>query len=185
MPTLTNSDYGSFNVSNLDENIYVLTNSSPVPLSAGRWYLGVVKRDSGPLNYTVLAKELDLSSGTPAIINLTNGVPVNFTAGPGAALTNFFHFVPPYVTIAGVRQTSAQGLRFALYGQSGNGDLTVQTNAPPLSPPFFQTSQNSGRNPELVLVYTNSALTNLASRLVSRRAEPRRGSHQLHHCREH
>ena len=39
LPTLTSSDYGSFNVSNLDENIYVLTNSTPVPLSAGTWYL--------------------------------------------------------------------------------------------------------------------------------------------------
>ena len=62
LPTLTSSDYGSFNVSNLDENIYVLTNSAPVPLSAGTWYLGVFKRDSGAVNYTVLAKELDVTN---------------------------------------------------------------------------------------------------------------------------
>ena len=35
LPTLFSSDYGSFNVGNADENIYVLTNSSPVPLSPG------------------------------------------------------------------------------------------------------------------------------------------------------
>ena len=48
LPTLTSSDYGSFNAGNADENIYVLTNSQPVPLSAGRWYLGVFKRDHRP-----------------------------------------------------------------------------------------------------------------------------------------
>jgi subtilisin-like proprotein convertase family protein len=163
LPTLTSSDYGSFNVSNLDENIYVLTNSSPVPLSAGRWYLGVFRRDSGPVSYTVLAKELDFTNNTsPAIISLTNGVPFNFTAGPGAALTNFFRFTVTN-TITGTETNYVQGLRFELYNLTGNGDLTVQTNAPPLSPPFFQSSQNPGRNPELILIQTNSALTNLAA----------------------
>ena len=46
LPTLFSDDYGSFNATNADENIYVLTNSSPVPLSAGVWYLGVLNRDS-------------------------------------------------------------------------------------------------------------------------------------------
>jgi subtilisin-like proprotein convertase family protein len=162
LPTLTSSDYGSFNVSNLDENIFVLTNSSPVPLSAGRWYLGVIKRDSGVVNYTILAKELDLGLGTTNIIDLTNGVPFNWTAGPGAALTNFFRFHATNSVGGGVTNY-LQGLRFELYNLSGNGDLTVQTNAPPLSPPFFQTSQNPGRSAEMILIQTNSALTNLAA----------------------
>ncbi len=68
------------------------------------------------------------------------------------------------------------GVRFELYNLTGNGDLTVQTNALPLAPPFFQTSQNPGRSPELVLIFTNSALTNLAGGLVSRRAQPRNGT---------
>jgi subtilisin-like proprotein convertase family protein len=162
LPTLTSSDYGSFNVSNLDENIFVLTNSSPVPLSAGRWYLGVIKRDSGVVNYTILAKELDVTNAPPAIIDLTNGVPFNWTAGPGAALTNFFRFHATNSVVGGVTNY-LQGLRFELYNLSGNGDLTMQTNAPPLSPPFFQTSQNPGRSAEMILIQTNSALTNLAA----------------------
>ena len=59
LPTLTSSDYGSFNAGNADQNIYVLTNSSPVPLSAGRWYLGVFPLDPRPIQYAILAKELD------------------------------------------------------------------------------------------------------------------------------
>jgi subtilisin-like proprotein convertase family protein len=164
LPTLTNSSYGSFNTENQDENIYVLTNSSPVPLAAGRWYLGVIKRDSGAVvNYTVLAKELDVTNSVTnslSVIELTNGVPFNWTAGPGAALTNFFHFAVTNMVVHGVTN---QGIRFELYNLSGNGDLIVQTNALPLALPFFQTSQNPGRSSEMIFVATNSALTNLAA----------------------
>jgi hypothetical protein len=158
LPTLTNSAYGSFNVSNLDENIYVLTNSSPVPLSAGTWYLGVIKRDTNAITYSVVAKELDYTTGpitnSIQIIPLTNGVPFNYTATPGAALTNFFVFHPTNLI---------QGVRFELYNLTGNGDLTVQNGGLPLAPPFFQTSQNPGRAPELIAIYTNNVLTNLAT----------------------
>ncbi|MGB8368199.1 MAG: LamG-like jellyroll fold domain-containing protein [Verrucomicrobiia bacterium] len=153
LPTLTSSDYGSFNTGNADQNIYVLTNSSPVPLSAGRWYLGVFPLDPRPIQYAILAKELD-TNPPPAIITLTNGVPFNFTAGPGAALTNFFLFI---VT------NTPPSVQFELYNLSGNGDLTVQTNAPPLAPPFFQTSQQPGRSPELIFMATNSALSGLTN----------------------
>ena len=161
LPTLLSSDYGSFKPTNADENIYVLTNSSPVPLSAGRWYLGVFKRDAGPVNYTVLAKESDATNGTSGytIIDLTNGVPFNFTASPGAALTNFFRF--------GVTNnpslTNAPGVRFEIYNLTGNGDLTLQTDAPPFAPPFFQSSQEPGAISELIYVRTNGVLTNLAA----------------------
>ena len=153
LPTLTSSDYGSFNVTNVDENIFVLTNSSPVPLSPGLWYLGVFKRDAGPVNYTVLAKELDTTS-PPTVIPLTNGVPFNFTAGPGAALTNFFSFT---VT------NSPASIQFELYNLTGNGDLILQTNVLPLQPPFFQTSQQPGRNPEFIFIQTNSALSSVTN----------------------
>jgi subtilisin-like proprotein convertase family protein len=152
LPTLDSSDYGSFNVTNADENIFVLTNSSPVPLSAGQWYLGVFRRDAGPVRYTVLAKELDTPQ--PTVIDLTNNVPFTFTAGPGAALTNFFRFTvtnfPP-------------SIHFELYNLTGNGDLTVQTNALPLAPPFFQSSQQPGVTPEFISILTNSAQTNLST----------------------
>ena len=155
LPILTNTEYGSFNATNADENIFVLTNSTPVPLSAGTWYLGVIRRDRGPVSYSVLAKELD-NTAAPTIIDLTNAVPFNFTAGPGAALTNFFRFS----VTNNPALTNAHSVRFQLYNLSGNGDLTLQTNAPPLAPPFFESSQNPGRSPELIWVYTNGALTN-------------------------
>jgi hypothetical protein len=117
----------------------------------------VFRRDPGPVRYTVLAKELDVAS-PPTIIDLTNNVPFDFTAGPGAALTNFFHFA---VT------SSPPSIHFQLYNLTGNGDLTVQTNAPPFAPPFFQTSQQPGVNPELITIYTNSAQTNFNNTVLT------------------
>ncbi|HTX21011.1 MAG TPA: LamG-like jellyroll fold domain-containing protein [Candidatus Aquilonibacter sp.] len=164
LPTLYSDDYGSFNATNADENIYVLTNSSPVPLSAGAWYLGVFDRDSGPVNYTVLAKELDTTNGMNGytVIDLTNGVPFNYTTGPGAALTNFFRFVVTN-TVTSTVTNYVGSIHFELYNLTGNGDLTVQTDAPPFAPPFFQSSQQPGTLPELIYISTNSVLTNLAA----------------------
>jgi subtilisin-like proprotein convertase family protein len=166
LPTLTSSDYGSFNSGRADENIYVLTNSSPVPLSPGTWYLGVFNRDSGAVNYTVLAKELDLPLPTPTLqtsnmtlVQLTNGVPLDFTSGPGAALTNFFYFIVTNNVAPGM--TNVGSIRFELYNETGNGGLTVQTNIPPFAPPFFQSSDEPGTLPNFIQVQTNSALTNL------------------------
>ena len=171
LPTLFSSDYGSFNTGNEDENIYVLTNSLPVPVSPGRWYLGVFKRDAGPVAYTILAKELDRAV-PPAIIDLTNRVPFNFTAGPGAALTNFFRFnvtntfflvtnAASGLSTNAVTTNTLSSIHFELYNLSGNGDLTVQTDAPPFAPPFFESSQQPGRAAELIYIRTNSVLTNL------------------------
>ena len=162
IPDLLSADYGSFSGSNADETIYVLTNSLPVPLSTGLWYLDVIKRDlankpaaSNSVSYAVLAKEL---TNAPQIINLTNRVPVNFTAGPGAALTNFFRFSVTNLPLIGATNL---GIHFEVYNQSGNGDLTVQTNALPLAPPFLQTSRLPGNNAEIIFIRTNSAMTNL------------------------
>jgi subtilisin-like proprotein convertase family protein len=178
LPTLFSSDYGSFNPTNADENIYVFTNSQPVPLSPGRWYLGVIKRDAGPVYYTILAKELDETNGVPgyAVIDLTNRVPFNFTAGPGAALTNFFRFnvantvflVTNSVNgmtnaVNGVTTNVLGSIHFEFYNLSGNGDLTVQTDAPPFAPPFLESSQEPSRDPELITIRTNGVLTNLVA----------------------
>lgn len=163
IPSLTSADYGSFNGSNATETIYVLTNSFPVALSQGPWYLDVVKRVTASdtqtngfsMRYAVLAKEL---TNPPNIINISNRVPFTFTAGPGAALTNFFHFATN--NFAGVVASNITGIHFELYNQNGNGDLTVQTNAPPLAPVFFQSSQLPSDDAEFISIQTNTAPTN-------------------------
>jgi len=163
LPSLTSADYGAFNGSNATETIYVLTNSAPVQLSAGPWYLDVVKRvmasdtqtNGYTMRYAVLAKEL---TNAPTIISISNRVPFTFTAPPGAALTSFFRFTTN--NFSGVVATNISGIHFEVYNQNGNGDLTVQTNAPPLAPVFYQSSQLPSDDAEYVFIHTNTAPTN-------------------------
>jgi hypothetical protein len=90
------------------------------------------------------------SSPSLTVISLTNGVPVNFSTGAGQ--TNFFSF--------DITQTNAAVL-FELYNLNGNGDLTVQRGALPLSAPYFTNSANTGTNFEQIVLRTNGTLTDL------------------------
>ena len=137
LPTLSLFNYDSINGGTNNQAIVLLTNSTPVPLSVGRWYLGVYNNDFQPVGYTIRATEV----GAPTIINLTDGVPVNFNSAPGVALTNFFHFN------VGV---NTNGVVFELYNLSGNADLDIQFGGLPYVAPFTAISANSGTNSEIV-----------------------------------
>jgi hypothetical protein len=120
----------------------------PVVLSPGRWYLGVFNNDVNAVNYTIRATE----TGPPLIINLTNGVPFNFTATPGVALTNFFSFQ--------IDQTNPAAL-FELYNLSGNVDLTLQRARLPFAAPYFDQSVRPGTSIEQIVIRTNLLGTNI------------------------
>ena len=87
----------------------------------------------------------------PNIIPLTNNVPFTFTAGPGPDLTNFYVF---NVT------DSPNTVQFQLFNLSGNGGLTVQTNALPFAP-LYNWSSPPGNNPQLIQVVTNTGAPSL------------------------
>jgi len=53
-----NYNYISTNAGTSDELILVLTNSVPVPLTNGYWYLAVSNASGAPVNYTIRATEL-------------------------------------------------------------------------------------------------------------------------------
>ncbi len=71
-PSLSDYDYISTNTAN--ESIAVWTNSTPVPLTAGNWYLAVVNVNpsGGPVSYDVYAKEYTAPPGPPEFIYPTN-----------------------------------------------------------------------------------------------------------------
>jgi hypothetical protein len=148
LPTLASFDYISSNPGTNDELILVLTNSAPVPLTPGRWYLGVFNSDVLTVNYTILAAE----SGPPQIIPLTNGVPFNYSSFPGLLQTNFFVFA--------ITNTNSAAL-FELYNLSANADLNLDRAVLPYAPPFFQTSANPGTNSQQIVIRTNLLGTNI------------------------
>ncbi|MCI0536848.1 MAG: S8 family serine peptidase [Verrucomicrobiales bacterium] len=90
LPNLTNAAYASDGPGLTNELITLTTNSAPVPLTPGDWYIGVYNKSTNGVIYTIRA--------TPTLntnfnlIPLTNTVPLDFTIGAGAQLTNLFLF---------------------------------------------------------------------------------------------
>jgi subtilisin-like proprotein convertase family protein len=139
----TGYDYISANIGTNPESIVVVTNSSPVILTPGRWYLGVFNNDIVPADYTIRATE----AVAALIIELTNDVPITAQSVPGAALNTFFHFV--------IDQTNTTGALFELYNLGGNVDLTLQRGAFPYGPPFAGFSVHPGTNTEQIVIRSN------------------------------
>lgn len=148
LPTRTVYDYSSTNLGTLPEEILIDPTSTPVPLTAGRWYLGVYASDPGnvtlPIPYTIVASEL-----RDSVKLLTNGVPTT-----GTILTNgTIHYYYLDITNVGLSAT------FALTNLSGNADLFVSQGLPLPGPADFDfASTNAGTADELIFLTPASAV---------------------------
>jgi subtilisin-like proprotein convertase family protein len=67
LPTLSSYDYASFNPETNSELILLVPESTPVPLSEGRWYVGVFNMDATNLTGTLLFNQLAPPAGTIVI----------------------------------------------------------------------------------------------------------------------
>jgi hypothetical protein len=136
-------DYGSFNPGTNDENILVFTNSTPVPLSSGRWYFGVFNAASVPVSYTILATEYPYPFAD--IITLTNRIPYYTTNLAGADTNDLYRFV-----------VSSNSIRaqFEINGPTADMTLVARKGWPP---PNLATndylSANPRTNDELIIVF--------------------------------
>ncbi len=147
LPTLTSYDYGSFNSGTLPEAIIVFTNSAPVALSPGRWYLGVYNADPVPGTYSIVATEL--TNQFPNIITLTNGIAYANTNSSAGNATDYYRYV---VTPSAVRA------QFEINGPSDNVTLVASKGLPlPSLTTYDYLSANVLTNDELIVVLTNSA----------------------------
>ena len=131
-----------------DATILVASNSTPVALAPGRWYLGVFNHDAMPVSYTLEALEL----GPPTIIPLTNNQAYATNFSPGQALTTFFEF-----TIT----NNPTAALFELYQMNGNVDLALDEGIYPYAPPYFMESANAGTNGQQLVIRTNQLGTNI------------------------
>jgi subtilisin-like proprotein convertase family protein len=143
LPTQSSFNYDSVNPGTNDDIITIAPNSLPVPLSTGRWYLGVFNDDVAPVNYTIEAVIL-----TPTIIPLTNDQRLTMTGvTPLASQETFFSFD---IT------TAPAGALFEIYGMSGNVDLDLDFNTLPYTAMFFASSTNPGTNDEQIVIRANT-----------------------------
>jgi hypothetical protein len=88
LPDLAMSDYLSSNPGTNDETIVVFTNSLPVALSGGHWYLSVANLTLGPVSYAIKATEWPAGTQPPAITNVSissNSFCLTWTSQPGVA----------------------------------------------------------------------------------------------------
>jgi hypothetical protein len=67
LPDLVNFDYLSANGGTNAELIVIFTNSQPVTLTSGDWYLSAVKISAGPSDYNIMATEWN-STGQPIVV---------------------------------------------------------------------------------------------------------------------
>jgi len=164
LPSVTTFDYRTSSQGTNDEAIVVATNysilgaqistnSDPVPLTPGTWYLAVYNPFPGiATTYQVVATYI--TSGGITITPLTDGKATNGTIGPGPDLTHFYSF---YVA----NNTPATGVRFVVSNMTGNVDLIARDGDLPTPQQMTDGSFNPGTNPELITIYTNVLLPSL------------------------
>jgi hypothetical protein len=160
VPGPLNFDYKSVTLSSTNQPIVVTTNSSwttnsaPVPLQPGLWYLSAYNSaEQRTLNYRIIASYLT-DTNAILIIPLTNAMAFTNIAAPGYPTNIFYSFT---------NQPHAAGVRFVLTNLTvaGNIDLVVGLGALPTPSQSYSGSYNLGTTPERVQIGTNSALPSL------------------------
>jgi hypothetical protein len=136
----------------------ITTNSVPVPLTPGAWYLAVYNFNTNSTNtYQVVATYI--TNGAITIIPLTNFLngawETNGTIGPGPDLTNFYSYT--------VTNPAATAVQFVVSNMTGNVDLIVRNNALPTPQQMTDGSFNPGTTPELITIVTNASLPSLTN----------------------
>jgi hypothetical protein len=145
-PTLASFDYGSFNPDTNDEDIIVFSDSTPVTLTPGRWYLGVLNVYPTNVAYTILATEY--TDAIPNIITLASGVSYpGANSGAGDA-TDYYHYV---VTSNAVRA------QFEIDAPTADMTLVARKGLPlPNLTNYTFLSANPGPNEELITLFTGA-----------------------------
>jgi subtilisin-like proprotein convertase family protein len=143
LPTATQFDYQSANPGTNNELITLFTNSLPVKLSPGTWYLGVNNLESNAVKYLIVATEY--SGPIPVPIPLSSGVGYTNTVTNSVDLYEFT--VSPDATWAS----------FELLNPSGNVDLYLRKGPSwPTRYTYDYASSNPGTNEELILLFPSS-----------------------------
>jgi len=145
-PRPTFFDYESTHPFLAKEEIIVNSNSLPVKLAPGRWYVGVYNTTNATAHYDILARSSIATAPLWNYVDLTNSVPTNFTVLSPDSFTNFYRFV--------VDQTNAAVL-FEIYDLTGDADLLVKRSDLP-APDLYDFSFLQQPNlTELVPLRTN------------------------------
>jgi hypothetical protein len=149
LPGASLYDYWITDAASPFEVIRVSTNSMPVPLAYGDWYLAVFNRATNTVSYEIRATE---TAPTNWLTILTNGEFASGTLPPPVGSIPSRHYFVFNVSPNAVRAT------FEAFPTNGNVDLFLSRDLPPPSETdFFYASTNGGTSSERIVVSTNSA----------------------------
>src|SRR6185503_15645922 len=144
--------YASTNLYTNTETICVVTNSLPVPLQGGDWYLAVVNRDTNnrPVDYCVRVLEVLDTEITDLENRLPNRlVTLDPTNGMAVVGVDYYRY-----RVA----TNAIQINVELVFLNGNADLYAQRGLCWMEPTLFPyASTNLGTNADRLFIATNSA----------------------------
>jgi len=136
-----------------DEWVLIHTNSLPVMLAPGTWYLMVTNLDAAPVDYVVRASEID----APDVVELVDGNPLDtqVTLDDGLGETGYRYF-------SFLVDTNMAQVEFQVFGMDGDVDLYLQEGLPLAHAGVFDAaSTNAGLADELLVSYLGSPTTPL------------------------
>lgn len=156
LPDYLNADYTTLNQFPDDQEILLTTNSTPVPLSPGRWYIGVYSAPGGfAANYEVRAIEY---TNPVSVIKLTNGVSYkNTIATPGFALGANQQIVFYSFSIT----NSAPAVVFTAANMENPVGLFARKGQYPTVSTYDFASFNPDLLQQVLLIQTNATLSSL------------------------
>jgi hypothetical protein len=141
-PWPTNYFYSSTNPGITPDGVTVDTNSAPVPITPGDWFIAVVNNDTNAVTYSICVNEL-----IPIIIPLTNGIAFTNTVLPATSGIDYYVF--------NVSSNAIQA-NFEVLNPDGNVDLFLRQGLPLPGPASFNyAGLNPGLNNEFIAVVTN------------------------------
>lgn len=154
LPSLTSFDYQSSNPGTFPEEVLVLTNSLPAPLTPGVWYLAVYGPETFPVAYSIVATEINATNVPYRIIDLTNGVPLNFQVGPGPAVKDYFRL--------SITDTNTSA-KFQLYNLTGSADFVLRLDQFPSAALHDFANFGTSTNAKEIDVQTNAGPSTVPS----------------------
>src|SRR5262249_52053214 len=141
----TSYDYGSFNPGTNNEEITVFTNSDPIALTAGRWYLGVYGNSATNVTYTIVVT--DYTNALPNIILLQNMIPYTNSNSGAPPATDYCKFIG---------RPSSVRPKFEIDWASGSMQLYVHRGLPLADPANFDYTSGPTNNDQEITVFNYS-----------------------------
>ncbi|MSU35814.1 MAG: hypothetical protein EXS36_12065 [Pedosphaera sp.] len=140
LPTPTSFDYSSARPGTSPEEFVIGRDSRPVPISPGKWILGVYPTTAGTVRYSVSAT-VQVDPGT--LNPLTEDFDLFIDSGGQIPFTNYFSLTLP---------GDATAATFHVSQLTGDADLFARRAALPDKTGFDFLSANPGTNDEIIRV---------------------------------